>query len=202
MVDFWANTLAALGVRPDTADDWADVFARVMDERPFSHDLDVANFLGQVLHESSMLERLQENLNYSAQRLMQVWPRRFPTLASAQPYARNPRALANRVYGGRMGNDGPDDGWLYRGRGLIQVTGKDNYRALEHATGLPLLDEPDLLLDQEQALRASVAWWELNVPDSALRDVERVTRVVNGGINGLDHRRALTRRAARLLETA
>ena len=198
-VDFWANTLAAIGVQPVTADDWADTFARVMGERPFSDDRDAPNFLGQVLHESSMLERLEENLNYSAQRLTQVWPRRFPTLAAAQPFARNPRALANQVYGGRMGNDEPGDGWRYRGRGLIQITGKNNYRLMEHITGMPLLDEPDMLLEQEPALRASIAWWEENVPDSLLGDVSRVTRVVNGGQIGLNHRAQLTARAYRAL---
>ena len=201
-VDFWANTLAALGVRPYTADDWADTFTRVMDERPFSNDHDLPNFLGQVLHESAMLERIEENLSYSAQRLCQVWPRRFPTLASAQPFARNPRALANKVYGGRLGNTAPDDGWTYRGRGLIQITGRDNYRQMQHITGLPLLDEPDLLLEQEPALRASIAWWEESVPDEFLGDVMRVTRVVNGGTIGLEHRMQLTQRAYRALEAA
>ena len=201
-VDYWANILAAIGVRPRTADDWADTFARVMDERPFSSDEDVPNFLGQVVHESAMLERIEENLNYSAQRLCQVWPRRFPTLASAQPFARNPRALANKVYGGRLGNTAPDDGWAYRGRGLIQITGRDNYRQMQHITGLPLLDEPDLLLEQEPALRASIAWWEESVPDELLGDVMRVTRVVNGGTIGLEHRQQLTQRAYRALEAA
>lgn len=201
-VEFWANILAAIGVRPGTADDWADTFARVMEERPFSSDEDVPNFLGQVVHESAMLERIEENLSYSAQRLCQVWPRRFPTLASAQPFARNPRALANKVYGGRLGNTAPDDGWAYRGRGLIQITGRDNYRQMQHITGLPLLDEPDLLLEQEPALRASIAWWEESVPDELLGDVMRVTRVVNGGTIGLEHRQQLTQRAYRALEAA
>ena len=201
-VDFWANTLAAIGVHPVTADDWADTFARVMEERPFSSDEDVPNFLGQVVHESAMLERIEENLSYSAQRLCQVWPRRFPTLASAQPFARNPRALANKVYGGRLGNTAPDDGWTYRGRGLIQITGRDNYRQMQHITGMPLLDEPDLLLEQEPALRASIAWWEESVPDELLGDVMRVTRVVNGGTIGLEHRQQLTQRAYRALEAA
>lgn len=197
--DFWANTLARLGVRADTADDWADVFARVMAEQPFSSDDDAPNFMAQVLHESSMLERLEESLNYSAQRLMQVWPRRFPTLDSAYPFARNPKALANKVYGGRLGNTEPGDGWRYRGRGLIQITGRDNYRLMEHVTGLPLEAEPDLLLQQEPALRASIAWWETNVPDAVLGDVARVTRVVNGGAIGLAERQRLTQLAYRIL---
>lgn len=70
---------------------------------------------------------VEENLNYSAKRLTEVWPSRFPSIASATPYANNPQKLANKVYGGRLGNTGPDDGWRYRGRGLVQITGRDNY---------------------------------------------------------------------------
>ncbi len=70
---------------------------------------------------------IEENLNYSAKRLMQVWPKRFPSLAAANPYANNPERLANSVYGGRLGNTSPGDGWKYRGRGLVQITGKANY---------------------------------------------------------------------------
>lgn len=88
----------------------------------------LAYILATAHHETgARFAPVQENLNYSAKRLTQVWPSRFPTIAAATPYANNPRALANKVYGGRMGNTGPDDGWLYRGRGLVQITGKDNY---------------------------------------------------------------------------
>lgn len=199
MIDFWFNVLTGMGCRPAIADAWTDVFARVMDERPFSSDHDLPNFLGQALHESTMLESVEESLYYSEKRLMAVWPRRFPTLAAAKPYARNPRALAEFAYGGRLGNDLPGDGWRYRGRGLIQVTGKANYRAMERATGYPLLSEPDLLLEKEPALRVSIAWWEINVPDSAFGNVETVTRIVNGGRTGLEHRRQLTNRAYQVL---
>lgn len=198
-VDFWIDTLQALGVRAGTADDWADTFARVMYDTRWSDERDLPNFLGQVVHESGRLETLQENLSYSADRLMTVWPKRFPTRDSALPFARNPRALANRVYNGRMGNVGPDDGWRYRGRGLIQLTGRDNYALAESLTGLPVLSSPDLLLQQEPALRVSVAWWEAEVPDAALGDSARVTRAVNGGTHGLDERRRLTSIAARAL---
>lgn len=199
MIDFWFNVLTGMGCRPTIADAWTDVFARVMDERPFSSDHDLPNFLGQALHESTMLESVEESLYYSEKRLMAVWPRRFPTLAAAKPYARNPRALAEFAYGGRLGNDLPGDGWRYRGRGLIQVTGKANYRAMERATGFPLLAEPDMLLEKEPALRVSIAWWEINVPDSAFGNVETVTRIVNGGRTGLEHRRQLTNRAYQVL---
>jgi putative chitinase len=110
----------------------------------------LAAILAEVYHETGgKMQPVEENLNYSAKRLTQVWPGRFPTLSSAQPYANNPQKLANKVYGGRMGNTGPNDGWLFRGRGLPQITGRDNYRragiegnpdkALEMATAVRIL---------------------------------------------------------------
>jgi len=88
----------------------------------------LAAVLAESHHETGgAMQPLEENLNYSAKRLTQVWPSRFPTLAAAAPYASNPRKLANKVYGGRLGNTAVDDGWLYRGRGLAQITGKANY---------------------------------------------------------------------------
>ncbi len=202
-VDFWANILAAIGVRPSTADDWADTFARVMEERPFSSDEDVPNFLGQVVHESAMLERIEENLSYSAQRLCQVWPRRFPTLASAQPFARNPRALANKVYGGRLGNTAPDDGWAYRGRGLIQITGKTNYRlcSLGLFGDMRLLTNPQLLQEWQWAVESAGWYWDSRNVNALADgdDFDRVTRAINGGLNGQAQRLALYHQALGLL---
>lgn len=88
----------------------------------------LAAILAEAHHETGgQMQPVSENLNYSARRLTEVWPSRFPTLASAAPYAGNPRKLANKVYGGRLGNTSDDDGWIYRGRGLAQITGKANY---------------------------------------------------------------------------
>jgi putative chitinase len=153
----------------------------------------VPYFLGQVLHESANLTRVEELLNYtSAARLCAVWPRRFPTTASAEPYVRNPERLANLVYGKRMGNTEPGDGWRYRGRGLIQVTGRANYEAVGKAIGLDLVADPDMLKQPDIALRASLAWWSINVPSNVIGDVERITRIVNGGNAGLDERKHIT----------
>lgn len=116
----------------------------------------VLGFLSTALEESGF-RMLTENLNYSAARAAEVWPSKFPTAAAASPYAGNPRALANKVYGARMGNVGPDDGWRYRGQGLIQITGRNNFAALEKATGLPLLDSPELATDPAHLLECSVA---------------------------------------------
>jgi putative chitinase len=196
----WNLILLNCGVKMTTAAIWAEVFAACVGEKTFSRgDEDLRDFLGQVLHESVMLERLEENLNYSAERLTKVWPGRFPTIASAVPFQRNPEALANKVYGGRLGNTAPGDGWRYRGRGLIQVTGRDNYLLVEKLSGLRVVSNPDLLKQPLPALQASIAWWERRVPDRALGDVERVTLAVNGGTNGLDEREHLTSLAASAL---
>ncbi|MCK3780472.1 chitinase [Ensifer sesbaniae] len=108
----------------------------------------LAYMLATVFHETGgTMQPVTENLNYSAERLTQVWPSRFPTIASAKPFARNPRKLANKVYGGRMGNTGPDDGWLYRGRGLPQITGKENYEKFGIA------DTPEKAAEMPTAIR-------------------------------------------------
>jgi len=103
------------------------------------------------------MQPVTENLTYTtAERIRAVWPSRFPTIASAKPYVRNPRALANKVYGGRMGNTGPDDGWLYRGRTLVQLTGKDNYeRATKKLQELGF--DVDLVKNPDDANRPDIA---------------------------------------------
>lgn len=197
MASDWNTLLVHCGVKPLLAAQWAPHFEIECAPHKFSKGVsEIDDFLGQVLHESALLSRLEENLSYRAERLMQVWPKRFPNLQATEGYTGNPVALANKVYGGRMGNDEPGDGWKYRGSGLIMVTGKDNFRALEHATGLPLLANPDLLRRPgPECLRVCVTWWEGNVPDSVLGDIVRVSRAVNGGTIGLEERIALTHAA-------
>lgn len=198
----WAEILRACGVRVTTATRWGAVFADVVRDGTFSiGDAELDDFLGQVLHESQMLERLEENLTYTTpERLCAVWPARFRTGAQASPYVRNPRGLANKVYGGRLGNSGADDGWLYRGSGLIQCTGRDNFAMVGDAIGVDLVKDPDRLRnDPAVALRASIAWWESRIPDSAMGDVRRITKLVNGGTHGLDDRGRLAALAAKAI---
>ena len=108
----------------------------------------VAHVMAQISHECGAGHDVVENLNYTAGRMMQVWPSRFPTMARRAPYAGNPRALANKVYNGRMGNaSGSDDGWNFRGRGASQTTGREGYARLAKATGLDLVNHPDLVND-------------------------------------------------------
>lgn len=160
----------------------------------------VAHFLGQISHESAGFKHVEENLNYSALRLCQVWPSRFPNAAAAASCARNPEALANNVYGGRMGNTKPGDGWLFRGRGYIQLTGRENYTKFAKITGLDLVNNPDLAAQPGAAVRIAAAYWadrgcnELADKD----DISTITRKINGGQNGMIDRRLQVERAKKI----
>ena len=154
----------------------------------------IASFLAQCGHESAGFTVLQENLNYSADGLNKIFKKYFPTLESAQPYARKPEMIANRVYGGRMGNgdEASGEGYKFRGRGPIQLTGKDNYTACSDFLFQDdtLLQNPDMLLDPEYALHSACwFWWknDLNTyADNA--DLVTMTKRINGGTIGLEDR--------------
>jgi putative chitinase len=151
-----------------------------------------AAFLAQLAHESGELRQWTENLNYSWQALRKVFPKYFPTDAAAQAYHRQPEKIANRVYGGRMGNGGEasGDGWRYRGRGPIQLTGKDNYRACGQAIGVDLVNRPELLETPEVGCLAA-AWFWSSRGLNPLADAGKfltITRRINGGTHGLDER--------------
>ena len=158
-----------------------------------------AHFIAQVAHESSGLKRFIENLNYSAVRIGQVWPRLAPR---AQDLAHNPEALANAAYCDRMGNgdEKSGDGWRYRGRGLIQLTGRTNYRERGVSLGLDLSANPSQAADPDKATLIALDYWRSRgCNDAADRDdVEAVTRLINGGLNGLADREELTERAKRI----
>jgi putative chitinase len=161
----------------------------------------LSHFLAQVLHESGGLTLERENLNYSAKRMMQVWPSRFPTIASAQPYARHPPGLANEVYGGRLGNDRHGDGWKFIGRGMIQLTGKENYTRVGAALGVDLVADPDLVLRPEFCLSAAAVIWR-DAGCNALADLDdlrRVTKAINGGYIGLLDRGVWLRKVRRAM---
>lgn len=149
-------------------------------------------FLAQIAHETGGLTRSVENLNYTAKRITEIWPTRFATLVSAEPFANNPEKLANKVYADRMGNGPPEsgDGYRYRGRGYIQITGKDGYRQTGLRAGLDLLEKPERAIATEQALRVACAFWKWKAlnPLCDIRNFEEVTRRINGGLIGLDGR--------------
>lgn len=161
-----------------------------------------AAFIAQVGHESNHLNAISENLNYSAEGLIRTFPRYF-TSSQAAVYARNPEKIANRVYANRMGN-GPEEsgeGWRYRGAGLIQLTGKNNQHAAADYFGIDYMGIGDWLRTPEGAARSAAWFWHVNGlnPPADAEDMREITRVINGGFNGLDERLALYERAREVL---
>jgi putative chitinase len=153
-----------------------------------------AHLLGQSSHESGGFKLTRENLNYSAERMCQIWPNRFKSLEAAAPFARNPKALAEKTYLNRMGNDTPEKASLYIGRSFLQLTGYDNYKAFAHDMGRPdVLTDPSLL-EGELAFDGALWFFERNklfqIADEGVNEdtIKRITKRVNGGYHGLDHR--------------
>jgi putative chitinase len=146
---------------------------------------DMQAFFATLALESGGFRQREENLNYSAKRLCQVWPRRFPSIAAAQPYANNPRVLAEKVYGGRMGNRSPGDGYKYRGRGPGQITGHDGYAALGKVVDLPLTAQPELVSSDEHLLECAAAFWQMKgLHRAVVRGPRAVRQAWNGGLTG------------------
>jgi predicted chitinase len=165
--------------------------------------LRLAHFFAQVLHESGCMRFDMENLNYSSDALRRVFGKYFKTKAEADAYARKPEKIANRVYANRMGNgaESSGDGWRFRGRGLIQLTGRSNYLAFAKWIGdRRVMDDPDLVAT-EYAVHSAVFFWDRhNLNRLADKDdVVALTKRINGGVNGLAHRRELLNKANGLL---
>lgn len=147
----------------------------------------LANFLAQGANETGGFTRWSENLNYSAQRMTEVWPSRFPNLAAAQPYVGKPQLLANKVYGGRMGNVGPNDGWDFRGQGFLQLTGRANYEAAEKRIGLGLLQHPEMCAYPAVSFLIALHFWKAGKVNAALDtgNLREARRITNGADVGL-----------------
>lgn len=167
-----------------------------------------AAFLSQAAHESAQLRDLVENLNYSADSLISIWPRRFSP-AEAKDYARQPERIANKVYAGRMGNgnESSGDGWRYRGRGIFQITGRGNYAAcskdLFNDEGV-LIEQPELLEQPQSACRSAAWFWnhrELSQWADA-DDFKTITIRINGGLSGWTDRVGYYERAKNAMEVA
>lgn len=159
-------------------------------------------FLAQTGHESSDYTRLVENLNYSAKGLLTTFPKYFKSTSEANAYARQPQKIANRVYNGRMGNKGPNDGWTYRGFGIIQATGHDNHAAFGKTKGMSALEARKYMESSKKGMVEFACWfWQVNgiSKHANALDIERCTRIINGGLNGLADRR---KRLNRLLNTS
>ncbi len=163
----------------------------------------LAHFFSQVLHESGGMRYDMENLNYSSKALRAVFGKYFKTAKQANAYARKPEKIANKVYANRMGNgsESSGDGWKYRGRGLIQLTGKNNYTAFAKWMGdNKIMDDPDRVAS-EYAVHSAVFYWDTHKLNKIADqdDVKKMTKAINGGLNGLAHRRELLNKANSLL---
>lgn len=171
--------------------EWAELLSEQFIKKDFSRE-NVAMFIAQVGHESAQLNVTEENLNYSERALNSLFKKYFPDNL-AKDYARQPEKIANRIYANRMGNgnEASGDGWKYRGGGLIQLTGKNNYKNFSkfHYYDMSILEkEPELVRADKSLALASAFWfWETNNLNS-YSDVEVVTKKINGGLNGLDDR--------------
>jgi putative chitinase len=180
--------LSRLGIEDKWLQPLNDAFAK--------YDISTAKrqacFLGQAMHESGNFKNLEENLNYSALGLMKTWPSRFPDLDTADKYAHNAEKIANKVYAGRMGNIEEGDGYAFRGRGIFQLTGRENYANFGHNAAVDVLSNPDLLSTPEYAtLSAGWYWNKRSLNQYAdVMDVESITKRINGGTIGLDNRKA------------
>jgi len=159
----------------------------------------ISHFLAQTNYESGYMNYIEENLNYSAKRLLQVFPKYFKTIDEAKEYAYKPEKIANKVYANRMGNgsEASGDGWKYRGRGLIQLTGKNNYLKFSkwYNDSKIFVDSPDLLLQPQFAVLSAFFYWDKNKLNDLIIEkngsyaiCKTLTKKINGGYNGLDER--------------
>lgn len=181
----------AIGCPQEIAAQWADPLSGAAVIYGINTHARMAPWLATIAHESAGLTRLEESLNYSARRLVEVWPSRFgPGKADPTEYANNPEKLANFVYGGRMGNTEPGDGWKYIGRGPIQLTGRENYERFYASSGTNVVRFPDLLLEPPVgALSAGWYWQDRGLNELADEDrFEDIVRKVNGGLIGYEDR--------------
>jgi len=141
-----------------------------------------AHFFAQIYHESKFIANRIENMNYSASRLLEVFPKYFPNSTIAKQYAGKPVEIGNRVYGGRMGNS-PTEGYRNRGRSLLQITGADNLKALSKATGIDYYKNPDLLLTEADGMISACWYWKTNNVNkyADLDDIDGVSDLINIG---------------------
>jgi putative chitinase len=191
--DFKKEHLAAMIGKNPYLDYWYDALYQILPEYQINTPHRVAAFIAQCAHESGNFRFLQENLNYKAESLTKTFRKYFPTLESAQPYAKKPQMIANKVYANRMGNgdEASGDGFRYLGRGLIQLTGKNNYTFFAASVGIEDMEEcVEYLGTFEGAVQSACFFWETtklnNEADAG--DIKTMTRKINGGFIGLEDR--------------
>jgi putative chitinase len=173
-------------------DQWTDALNKLLPDYGIDTPQRVAAFIAQCAHESGNFVFLKENLNYRAESLMRTWPRHFPTMEIATQYARQPERIANRAYANRMGNgdEASGDGWRYAGKGLIQLTGKNNYSAFAESIETPVEEIPAYLETFEGAVQSACWFWESNNLNQFAdnNDILTMTKRINGGTIGLEDR--------------
>ena len=192
-----SEQLQALGIDAKWLEPLDEAFAKYDINTPLRQ----AAFIGQCAHESANFKTLEENLNYRPETLMKVWPSRFPDMATAIKYAHNPQMLANKVYAGRLGNNQENDGWNFHGRGLIQLTGRENYANCGTALGIDFIRNSNLLTEPKYAAMSAAWFWNkkgLNALADA-QDYDTMTKRINGGLIGLDDRKAKIAKALSIL---
>jgi len=190
--EFKKEHLASMIGKNPYLDYWYDALYQILPEYNINTPQRVAAFIAQCAHESGNFRFLQENLNYKAESLNKTFKKYFPTLESAQPYAKNPQKIANKVYSNRMGNgdEASGDGFRYLGRGLIQLTGKNNYTIFAASIDTPLEEIPEYLQTFEGAVQSACWFWEQNnlnrFADSG--DIVTMSKRINGGTIGMEDR--------------
>jgi putative chitinase len=181
---------------------WCEALNKILPDYEINTPARIASFVAQTAHESGGYTALHENLNYKAESLCRVWPKYF-NAGNANDYAHNPEKIANRAYGGRMGNgdEASGDGWKYCGRGLIQLTGKSNYQAFADSVQADISEIPAFLQTFEGAIQSACWFWENNNLNrwADAGDIEKMTKIINGGTLGLDDRTARYNHALQVL---
>ena len=173
-------------------DHWLHALNEILSEYEIDTPQRVASFLAQCAHESGSFKFLKENLNYKAESLLKVFPKYFKTLDEANKYAKQPEKIANKIYGNRMGNgdEASGDGFRYCGRGLIQLTGKDNYTWFAASLEIPVEEAAEYLQTFEGAVQSACWFWETNNLNqwADKGDIINLTKRINGGTIGLEDR--------------
>jgi putative chitinase len=190
---FTKEQLASIIGKNSYIDYWHDALSQILPDYEINTPQRIAAFIAQCAHESGGFKFLQENLNYRAESLMKTWPRHFPTIEVAKQYERKPQMIANKAYANRMGNgdEASGDGWRYLGRGLIQLTGKNNYTFFAASVGIEDMEEcVEYLQTFEGAVQSACFFWEQNKLNTWADkgDIKELTRRINGGFIGLEDR--------------
>ena len=182
---------------------WHEVLDQLLDDYEINTPLRVAHFVAQCAHESGNFVFIKENLNYKAASLQKTFPKYFPTAELAAQYANRPERIANRVYANRMGNgdEASGDGFRYCGRGLIQLTGKDNYTFFAGSLDISVEEASEYLATFEGSAQSACWFWEQNKLNrfADANDVKGLTRAINGGYIGLSDREKHTEHALHIL---